>query len=92
VGSQVNGFIADLHLHSVSFQSCCLAMDLVSIARTHVHYTHIYSHAHTYTHITHLHTFSCSSHLLDECMTLWGEPERVYVQNVEQLHVCVTRM
>ena len=25
--------------------------------------------------------------LLDECMTLWGEPERVYVQNVEQLHV-----
>jgi len=27
--------------------------------------------------------------ILDECMTLWGEPERVYVQNVnvEQLHV-----
>ena len=23
---------------------------------------------------------------LDECMTFWGEPERVYVQNVEQLH------
>ena len=25
------------------------------------------------------------THALDECMTLWGEPERVYVQNVEQL-------
>ena len=25
--------------------------------------------------------------ILDECMTVWGEPERVYVQNVEQLHV-----
>jgi len=25
--------------------------------------------------------------ILDECTTLWGEPERVYVQNVEQLHV-----
>jgi len=28
-----------------------------------------------------------SLYILDECMTLWGEPERVYVQNVEQLHV-----
>ena len=25
--------------------------------------------------------------ILDECTTLWGEPERGYVQNVEQLHV-----
>ena len=25
--------------------------------------------------------------LLDECTTLWGEPERMYMQNVEQLHV-----
>ena len=24
---------------------------------------------------------------LDECKTLWGEPERVYVQNVERLHM-----
>jgi len=24
--------------------------------------------------------------LLVECRTLWGEPERVHVQNVEQLH------
>jgi len=26
-------------------------------------------------------------YLLDECMTLWGEPERAHVQNMEQLHV-----
>jgi len=25
--------------------------------------------------------------LLDECTTLWGEPERMYMQKVEQLHV-----
>ena len=24
---------------------------------------------------------------LDECTTLWGEPERMYMQNMEQLHV-----
>jgi len=23
--------------------------------------------------------------LLDECMTLWGKPDRVHVQNMEQL-------
>jgi len=28
-----------------------------------------------------------NNYVLDECMTLWGEPERVYVRNVEQLHV-----
>ena len=27
------------------------------------------------------------STILDECTTLWGEPERMYMQNVEQLHV-----
>jgi len=24
---------------------------------------------------------------LDECMTLWGKPERVHVQNTVQLHI-----
>jgi len=25
--------------------------------------------------------------ILDECMTLWGEPEQLHMNNVEQLHV-----
>ena len=41
--------------HSVSFQSCLLATDLVSII------AHTYTLIHT--HIIHLHIFSCSSHL-----------------------------
>jgi len=24
--------------------------------------------------------------ILDECMTLWGEPERVHMQNMDQVH------
>ena len=41
--------------HNVSFQSCLLATDLVSII------SHTYTLIHT--HIIHLHIFSCSSHL-----------------------------
>ena len=33
----------------------------------------------------------CSIFLkLDECMTLWGEPDRVHGQNIKQLHTYVT--
>ena len=43
-----------------------------------------------YIHITALRVqipYSVDFMKLDECMTLWGEPEQVHMQNLEQLHV-----
>ena len=33
-----------------------------------------------------MHAITCRSCITRKCTTLWGEPERIHEQNMEQLH------